>query len=110
MESIHELREAVYKTILSIDELSEAENPTQVRDDRQTPEESVEFLELKREIVDAIKKLPQRERDLIEAKFFQDKKLKDLSIEFNISPSRISRIIQSGLNKVRNELTKQDVV
>ena len=110
MESIQELREAVYKTILSIDELSEAENPTQVRDDRQTPEESVEFLELKREIVDAIKKLPQRERDLIEAKFFQDKKLKDLAIEFNISPSRISRIIQSGLNKVRNELTKQDAV
>ena len=59
---------------------------------------------------EALKKLPQREHDLIEAKFFHDKKLRELSDDFNISPSRISRIIQSGLNKIRKELEKNNLV
>lgn len=103
-EEHEDLREAVYKTILSIDEIASAENPTQVKDDGKTPEESMEFVELKAEIVDAIKKLPQRERDLIESKFFRDKKLHEISEEFDLSQSRASRIIQSGLNKIKKEL------
>lgn len=109
-EEHEDLREAVYKTILSIDEMAEAEAPTQIRDDGKSPEESLEFVELKDEIVQAIKKLPQRERELIESKFFKDKKLKEISTEFDISPSRVSRIIQSGLNKIKRELGKQNVV
>jgi RNA polymerase sigma factor (sigma-70 family) len=54
--------------------------------------------------------LTPRERDLIEAKYFYDKKLKDISVEFNISQSRISRIIQNGLNKIKKELLKQENV
>lgn len=109
-EEHEDLREAVYKTILSIDEMADAENPTQIRDECKNPEESLEFGELKAEIIEAIKKLPQRERELIEHKFFKDKKLRELSIEFNISPSRISRIIQSGLNRVKKELGKQEML
>lgn len=109
-EEHDDLREAVYKTILSIDELSGCDSHTQVKDESKSPEENLEFRELKTEIVHAIKKLPQRERDLIESKFFMDKKLKDISIEFNISPSRISRILQSALNKIKKELLKQKVV
>lgn len=104
------LREAVYKTILSIDEIATAESPTQIKDEGLNPEESMEFFELRAEIIEVIKKLPRRERDLIESKFFKDKKLKDMSAEFNISPSRVSRIIQSGLNKIKNELNKQNIV
>lgn len=107
-EEHEDLREAVYRTILSIDEMAESENPTHIKDVSKSPEESMEFSELRSEIVEAIKKLPQRERDLIECKFFKEKKLKDMSDEFNISQSRISRIIQSGLNKVRKELSKQE--
>ena len=55
-----------------------------------------------------MKKLSQREQDLIEAKYFYDKKLKDISEEFGISQSRISRIIQNGLDKVKKELLKQE--
>lgn len=106
-EDHEDLREAVYKTILSIDELNDFDSPAQVKDDNRTPEESMEFVELKLEIVEAIKKLPQRERDLIESKFFKDKKLKEISDEFNLSPSRVSRVIQSGLNKIKKELSKQ---
>lgn len=109
-EDQEDLREAVYKTILSIDEMADAENPTQIRDECRNPEESLEFGELRTEIIEAIKKLPTRERELIEHKFFKDKKLRELSAEFNISPSRISRIIQSGLNRVKKELGKQNMI
>jgi RNA polymerase sigma factor (sigma-70 family) len=109
-EDGEDIREAVYKTILSIDEMADADNPTQIRDESKSPEECLEFLELKSEIVQAIKKLPQRERDLIESKFFKDKKLRELSDEFSISSSRISRIIQTGLNRIKKDLSKQNML
>lgn len=109
-ESQDNLREAVYKTILSVDEMAEGDNPTQIRDFKRNPEEKVLFHELSESIKQAIKTLPPRERELIEYKFFNDKKLREISEEFNLSPSRISRIIQSGLNKIRKELVKQNLV
>lgn len=109
-ESAEDIREAVYKTILSIDEMADAENPTQIKSDSKNPEETLEFFELKAEITEAIKHLPHRERELIEQKFFKDKKLREISDEFNISPSRISRIIQNGLNRIKKDLGKQDML
>ena len=112
-ESVSEkeqIKDAVYKTILSIEEMAEGENPTQVKDSRRTPEEKAEIIELKKRICEIMKKLSQREQDLIEAKYFYDKKLKDISVEFNISQSRISRIIQNALDKVKKELLKQEQI
>ncbi len=105
-----QIKDAVYKTILSIDELAEAENPTQIKDLRRNPEEKAEIVELKNRIKEVMKKLSQREQELIEAKYFYDKKLKDIAVEFNISQSRISRIIQNALDKVKKELLKQEEV
>ncbi len=102
------VKDAVYKTILSIDEMADAENPTLIKDNDRTPEEKAELIELKHRIKEVMKKLPQREQDLIEAKYFYDKKLKEISEEFNISQSRISRIIQNGLEKIKKELLKQE--
>ena len=102
------VKDAVYKTILSIEEMAEAENPTLIKDNSRNPEEKAEIIELKNRICEAMKKLPQREQDLIEAKYFYDKKLKEISEEFNISQSRISRIIQNGLDKIKKELLKQE--
>ena len=102
------VKDAVYKTILSIEEMAEADNPTIIKDSSRTPEEKAEIYELKRRICEVMKKLSQREQDLIEAKYFYDKKLKDISEEFNISQSRISRIIQNALEKVKKELLKQE--
>ena len=104
------ISEAVYKTILSVDEMAEGDNPTQIRDIKRNPEEKILFFELSESIKSAIKRLPARERELIECKFFKDKKLREISDEFNLSPSRISRIIQSGLNKIRKDLSKQNLV
>lgn len=103
-----EMKDVVYKSILSIDEMADAENPTFIKDSSRTPEESIEVNELKQRICEIMKKLSQREQDLIEAKYFYDKKLKDIAVEFNISQSRISRIIQSALDKIKKELLKQE--
>lgn len=102
------IKDAVYKTILSIEEMAEAENPTFIKDSDRTPEEKLEINELKNRVNEAMKKLSQREQELIEAKYFYDKKLKDIAVEFNISQSRISRIIQNALEKVKKELLKQE--
>ena len=51
------LREEVYKTILSIDEMQDAEVPTQIKADDKTPEECIELSELKAEILESMKKL-----------------------------------------------------
>ena len=102
------IKDAVYKTILSIEEMADAENPTIIKDNNRTPEEKAEIVELKHRICEVMKKLSQREQDLIEAKYFYDKKLKDISVEFNISKSRISRIIQNALEKIKKELLKQE--
>lgn len=105
-----DVRCEVYKTILSIDEMQDAEVPTQIKADERTPDEAIEFMELKSEIIDAISRLPRRERELIEYKFFKEKKLREISEEFDISQSRISRIIQSGLDKVKKDLKKRGVI
>ena len=104
------IKDAVYKTILSIEEMADAENPTVIKDNHRTPEEKAEIVELKNRICEVMKKLSQREQYLIEAKYFYDKKLKDISAEFNISQSRISRIIQNALDKIKRELLKQEEV
>lgn len=104
------LRAAVYTTILSVDELAENENPTQIRDKHETPEEQVVFGEMSHAIKEALKILPPREKEFIEAKFFDEKKLREMAEEYNLSPSRISRIIQSGLNKIKKELIRRKLV
>jgi len=109
VSSEEEVREVVYKTIVSVEAMAEADNPVIVKDTSMTPSENAEFDELKDRIKVAITHLPERERALVEAKFFQDKKLKEISDEFNISQSRISRIIQNALKKVRKELMKQGI-
>ena len=104
------LREEVYKTILSIDEMQDAEVPTQIKAEDKSPEECIELSELKNEILESMKKLPQRERELIEYKFEKKKKLREIAEEFNISQSRISRIIQSGLDKIKRDLKRQGII
>lgn len=105
-----EIRAEVYKNILSIDELQDGEIPTQIKSNTKSPEETVVFTELKKGILIAMEKLPAREKEFIECKFFKDKKLREIAEEFNISQSRISRIIQSGLDRIKKDLAKQGII
>lgn len=100
----------VYKNILSIDELQESDVPTQIKSDVKSPEESILHSELKKGILESMQKLPPREKEFIECKFIKDKKLREIAIEYNISQSRISRIIQSGLDRIKKDLIKQGIL
>ncbi len=106
----YELREAIYKAVLSTDELYDSEKTYEVKDTKKTPEENCEFSMLSSSLKNAVMTLPKRERDLIESKFFKEKKLHEISDEFSISQSRISRIIKSGLDKLKDELIKNEAV
>lgn len=99
-----------YTSILSTDEMLDSERTYEVKDIRKNPEESCEFSMMSNCIKNAVMTLPRRERELIESKFFKEKKLHELSDEFLISPSRISRIIKTGLDKVKDELIKSEVI
>lgn len=105
-----QIRETIYETILSIDDLASADNPTQVKDNAHTPDESLEFSELSKAIKAAIKFLPERERIILENRFYKDKKIKEIADEFNISSSRVSRIIQASLDKIKSRLQKDGLV
>ncbi len=100
-------REAVYETILSVDSMMDAENPHEIKDDAHTPEENTEMKEMAKIVREAISKLPERERLIIEARFYQNKKMREIGEQFNISPSRISRIVQAGLDKIKVELKRK---
>jgi len=85
-----ELRDAIYKTVLSTDDMLEGDRTYEIKDIRKNPEETCEFSMLSSSVKTAVMTLPRRERELIESKFFKEKKLHELSDEFSISPSRIS--------------------
>lgn len=108
--SQEDVRESMYKTILSVEEMAEADNPTIIRSQDRTPEETAEFYQLKNKVSKLLQTLPPREKEFIEQKFFKDKKLREMSEEYNVSPSRISRIIQQGLNRIKKELAKQEMI
>ena len=109
-EDIDSVREIMYKTVVSIDEMADTENPTIIRSRYSTPDETLELRQLKKAISGLMQNLPERERELIDQKFFKDKKLRELSDEYNISTSRISRIIQSGLNRIKKDLAKLELI
>ena len=102
--------EQVYVSILSINELQEQDNPVQIVDHSITPAQKCEFDDLRILICKSIKKLSARERGIIESRFFKEKSVRDISLEFDVSPSRVSRIIQSGIDKIKKDLQKQEAI
>lgn len=99
-----QVREAIYESILSVDGMMEADNPHELRDERSTPEEVGEQSNVASIVRSCLLKLPNRDRELLEARFFQHKRMREIGIEFNISPSRASRVVQSALDKIKKEL------
>lgn len=96
-----------YSPLVSLEEV-ETEHTAFVKDSGATPDANAQMLEVKKCIERAIEELPEKEREILKAKFFQNKKLKDISIEFNLSQSRISRIIQFTLERLKKDLIRQE--
>lgn len=107
------VREAIYETILSIDSLaasaSDNDSPFDfIKDPSALPDEKAEISELGRTIREAIAKLPQKERTIIEYRFYRNMQVKEIAERIGLSSSRITRIIQASLNTVREYLNKKD--
>lgn len=107
------VREAIYETILSIDSLAAAASDNDspfdfIKDPSALPDEKAEISELGRTIREAIAKLPQKERIIIEYRFYRNMQVKEIAERVGLSSSRITRIIQAALNTVREYLNKKD--
>ena len=68
------------------------------------PDEKAEIAEMSKLIKQAIAKLPQKERTVVEYRFYRNMQAKDIATMVGLSPSRITRIIQFSLNQIREYL------
>ena len=107
--SPNKVREAIYETILSIDSIAAASSDNDspfdfIKDKSAMPDEKAELSELSRVIKEAIATLPQKERTIVEYRFYRNMQVKDIARQVGLSSSRITRIVQSSLNHVREYL------
>lgn len=103
------VREAVYETILSIDGLAAAASDNAspfdfIKDPSAMPDEKAEIIEMSRLVKAAIASLPQKERTVVEYRFYRNMQAKDVATMVGLSPSRVTRIIQFSLNQIREYL------
>ncbi len=108
------VREAIYETILSIDSIasdsSDNDSPFDfLKDSGALPDEQYELTELSRLIKEAIAKLPQKERTIVEYRFYRNMQVKEIATVVGLSSSRVTRIVQAALNNVRAYLHERDV-
>ncbi len=106
------VREAVYETILSIDSIMAASSDNDspfdfIKDTSATPDEKAEISELSKLIKEAIAKLPQKDRTIVEYRFYRNMQVKQIAQMVGLSSSRITRIVQASLNHVREYLNKR---
>ena len=107
--SPNKVREAIYETILSIDSIAAASSDNDspfdfIKDQSALPDERAELSELSRIIREAIATLPQKERTIVEYRFYRNMQVKDIARQVGLSSSRITRIVQHSLNHVREYL------
>lgn len=107
------VREAVYETILSIDSLAAANSDNDspfdfVKDTGAMPDEQAEMTEMGRMIKEAIARLPQKDRTIVEYRFYRNMQVKDIARQVGLSSSRITRIVQASLNTVREYLQSKE--
>jgi len=107
------VREAIYETILSIDGLAAAASDNDspfdfVKDPHASPDENAEISEMGKMIRVAISKLPPKERTVVEYRFYRGMQVKDIAIQVGLSPSRVTRIVQSSLNAIREYLNAHE--
>ena len=107
------VREAIYETILSIDSLASANSDDGspfdfIKDTHAMPDENAEIGEMGRMIREAISTLPQKDRNIVEYRFYRNMKVKEIATAVGLSSSRITRIVQSALNTIREYLQSKE--
>lgn len=107
------VREAVYETILSIDSLAAAASDNDspfdfIKDMSAMPDEKAEISEMGRMIREAIATLPKKDRTVVEYRFYRNMQVKDIARQIGLSSSRVTRIVQSSLNIIREYLQSKE--
>lgn len=107
------VREAIYETILSIDSIAAASSDNDspfdfIKDQSAMPDEKAEITEMGRMIREAIAILPQKDRTIVEYRFYRNMQVKDIAKQVGLSSSRITRIVQSSLNTVKEYLQSKE--
>ena len=105
---------SAYTTTISLEGNFDANNGSElavadvIADDRQSVEESVEFEELKREILNVVSTLKDREQTVIKMRFglenFTKTTLEDIGKMFGVTKECIRQTEARALNKLRNSL------
>lgn len=104
------IREAIYETIFSVEELAESDNPVQIEDTAFTPDQRIEFLEISKAIREAMEELPLKEKAVLEMRFYKNKKVKEIATELNVTSSRVTRILQTGLDRIKIKLKDNELI
>lgn len=107
------VREAIYETILSIDSIASASSDNDspfdfIKDLSAMPDEKAEITEMGRMIREAISTLPQKDRTIVEYRFYRNMQVKDIARQVGLSSSRITRIVQASLNSIREYLQTKE--
>lgn len=107
------VREAIYETILSIDSLAAAASDNEspfdfIKDASAMPDEKAEIGEMGRMIKEAIATLPPKDRTVVEYRFYRNMQVKDIARQIGLSSSRVTRIVQSSLNIIREYLETKE--
>ena len=107
------VREAIYETILSIDSIASANSDNDspfdfIKDMSALPDERAEISEMGRMIREAISTLPQKDRTIVEYRFYRNMQVKEIAQQVGLSSSRITRIVQGALNSIREYLQQKD--
>lgn len=111
--SPNKVREAVYETILSIDSLAAAASDNEspfdfIKDASAMPDEKAEIGEMGRMIKEAISTLPPKDRTVVEYRFYRNMQVKDIARQIGLSSSRVTRIVQSSLNIIKEYLETKE--
>lgn len=108
------VREAIYETILSIDSIAAASSDNDspfdfIKDPHALPDEKAEIGELGKAIREAIATLPQKDRLVVEYRFYRNMQVKDIAKQVGLSSSRVTRIVQASLNTVKEYLNSKEL-
>ncbi|NPA16873.1 sigma-70 family RNA polymerase sigma factor [Persephonella sp.] len=71
---------------------------------RETPEEEVIREDQKEKLLEAIQMLSEKEKKVLQMLYFEERDLKSVAEEINVSVSRVSQIKSEAVKKLRNYL------
>ena len=90
-------------SIISLNEIS------RYIENKITPEYLLEKKEIKKEVIDALKKLPQREYEVLELYYYEWLTLKEISNIFRISEIRTYEIYRKAMQDLKDIFIKKEI-